>query len=618
MEPDDRDATDQRMLCDLAMNSRRLSMGTQSKPEMSHRMASGQSAAYCADMGSATRAGTVTDWEEAAAAVLRKAGRVNADSPDGVVWDRLTRVTVDGLPVPPLGVPGDADEVPTARRNLTRTAWEIRVPTHGGSAGLAELEAGASALWLRLAPRVVPADFDTALEGVLIDLAPVILDSPTDQLNAARSFCEWLSAQDVRAAAGTGLGADPIGRVVSGQAEEEEPEASLETIVELLAALASDAGILGFVVDATVMHDRGASDVQELAYSLAAGVAYLRLLVADGYGIDEALRLLEFRYAATDEQFLTIAKFRAARQLWARVGEICNADGGSRAQRQHAVTSRAMMTRYDPWVNMLRTTVAAFAAGTGGADAITVLPFDSALGEPDDFGRRIARNTSLLLMEESHVATVADPAAGAYAVERLTDELARAAWAEFGRIEEAGGVLSEFRDGSTGWERIRKSADTRAAAIATRKRPITGVSEFPLQSEELLVREAHRPWEWDVASYSAGFEALRDEGEQVIEVVALGSLADHAARAGFAANLFAAGGLRIDNPGSYAGAPLVCLVGTDQAYAASGAETITALRAAGARHIVVMGKPGELAVDDSFALGDDALAFLTRTRKAAR
>ena len=153
--------------------------------------------------------------------------------------------------------------------------------------------------------------------------------------------------------------------------------------------------------------------------------------------MDEAASLIEFRYAATDEQFPTIAKLRAARRLWARVLEASGA--AESAQRQHVVTSRAMMGRVDPWVNMLRGTVAAFAAGVGGADAITVVPFDEPLGLPDAFGRRIARNTSSLLIEESHVAAVTDPAGGSYAVEKLTDDLAVAGWAELGRIEADGG-----------------------------------------------------------------------------------------------------------------------------------------------------------------------------------
>src|SRR5690606_31764030 len=141
-------------------------------------------------------------------------------------------------------------------------------------------------------------------------------------------------------------------------------------------------------------------------------------------------------------------------------------------------TSRPMMAKYDPYVNMLRTTVAAFAAGVGGAEAITVVPFDEPLGQPSALGRRNARNTSSLLIWESHIAKVVDPAGGSYAVEKLTDDLARAAWEEFGRVEAAGGVVAALEDGSL-QARIDEVVAARDAQVANRRRPITGVSEFP-------------------------------------------------------------------------------------------------------------------------------------------
>ena len=209
------------------------------------------------------------------------------------------------------------------------------------------------------------------------------------------------------------------------------------------------------MVDGTAVHDLGGSDVQELGYVLALGAHYLRELDAAGIPVDEAATLVEFRLAATDEQFETISKLRAVRRLWARMLELSGASSDNRQMVLHAVTSRPMMTKYDPWVNMLRTCVAAFAAGVGGADAVTVLPFDARLGLPDAFSRRIARNTSSLLVEESHVAKVADPAGGAFAVEKLTDDLAVAGWEELGRIEAVRGrrwprsTTARSRAGST-------------------------------------------------------------------------------------------------------------------------------------------------------------------------
>ena len=161
-----------------------------------------------------------------------------------------------------------------------------------------------------------------------------------------------------------------------------------------------------------------------------------------------------------------------------------------------------MMSKYDPYVNMLRTTVAAFAAGVGGADAVTVLPFDSPLGRPETLGRRIARNTSPLLMWESHVAKVADPAGGSYAVEKLTDDLAVAAWDELGRIESDG--LDAFHD------RVAAVVAAREQEVAKRKRPITGLTEFPNLAETLPEREADDEFA-AVRAYGASFEALRDD-----------------------------------------------------------------------------------------------------------
>ena len=388
-------------------------------------------------------------------------------------------------------------------------------------------------------------------------------------------------------------------------------------------------GVLGAVVDGTALHHSGASDAQELGWTMAVGVHYLRLLAEAGLPVDEAAGLIEFRYAATDEQFPTIAKLRAARRLWARVLEVSGA--GDVPQRQHVVTSRAMMGRVDPWVNMLRATVAAFAAGVGGADAITVIPFDERLGQPDALGRRIARNTSSLLVEEAHVAAVSDPAGGSYAVERLTDELAVAGWAELGRIEADGGFGEQAATGVK--ERVRAVAAARDAGIADRSRPLTGISEFPNLAEVLPERA---PWSGgDVRHYGWAYEDMRAEpAAEKVFLATMGPIAAHTARATFATNLFAAGGVAVEAAGptdgveavtaAYSGQRVACLAGTDAAYAEWGADLVAALRAAGAAYVVLAGKPGDKtvphgpdddAVDDWAAVGVDALGFLGRVRE---
>jgi methylmalonyl-CoA mutase len=522
---------------------------------------------------------TREEWEAATAAVLRKSRRISEDDPDDVVWAKLTRTTLDGIGVTPLGTPDLLDGLATAGRPTRAGAWDIRAHHGAGTANEAvreDLEGGVTSLWLY----TDGSDLTSVLEGVLLDLAPVVIDAPGDPLAAARAFLEYAEGSEL--AEGTGLGVDA--------------SADDEVLVEA-AGLARDAGVLGFVVDGTAVHDRGASDVQELAAALVAGVRLLRVLEVAGFPVTETAGLVEFRLAATDEQFPTIAKLRAARRLWARVLELSAGEG---TMRLHAVTSKPMMTRYDPYVNMLRTTVAAFAAGVGGADSVTVLPFDSPLGRPEGFGRRIARNTSHLLIDESHVAKVADPAGGAYAVERLTDDLAVAAWELFGRLEEGLDLDVE----------IAATVERREAEVATRKRPITGLSEFPNLAETLPEREPDGAFD-GVRSYGASFEAMRDTPPDApVFLATLGTVAQHTARATFATNLLAAGGIAVTTEGA---SRVACVVGTDAAYDEEGAERAAALREQGVEWVVVAGKPREWA-DDSAALGVDALEFLDRTR----
>lgn len=585
---------------------------------------------------------TRADWEKMAAGVLRKAGRLAADDPDDLVWSRLSRATLDGLDITPLGTPDLLDGLQTSGRPDRAGAWDVRAwfcdpdPPATAADIQTDLDNGVTSVWLEVgAGGVATTDLPTALGGVLLDVAPVVLQAD-DPVAAGEAFAALAagvsSGSTTGLAAGTNLGADPLAalaRVSTGSTTGHESD--VEAVVRAVAATGTSLGCGALVVDGTAVHDLGASDVQELGWTMAVGAAYLRLLVAAGHTVDEAAGLIDFRYAATDEQFLTIAKLRAARRLWARVLELSGAGEGARRQRQHVVTSRPMMTRYDPWVNMLRTCVAAFAAGVGGADAVTVLPFDSRLGLPDAFSRRIARNTSALLVDESHVAKVADPAGGAYAVERLTDDVARAGWAELQAIEADGGAeagLPALR------ERIAAVVAKRDSQVARRKLPLTGLSEFPNLDETLPERRPYPDGALTVRPYGQAFEALRDAPAlQKVFLATMGTVAAHTARATFASNLFAAGGIGVVNPGraddvaavlaAYrdAGSPAVaCLTGSDAAYAAWGADLVAALRDAGARWLVLAGKPGEKTVpadlvDDSCAIGLDALDFLTRTRE---
>lgn len=581
----------------------------------------------------------VSDWEQATAQVLRKLRRLDEGAPDSDVWSVLAHRTLDGLTIPPLGTPGDrlaATELPghapftRGSRTAPPTAvdgWDVRAWFVDPDADLTtehvhtDLTNGVNSLWLGVGPGAIePHALTHVLGSVFVDLAPVVIDAPEVPVDAARQLDAVIADKAVDPADGTNYGADPIAASVRGVGETDL------AVVATVAGLARHRRARGVVVDATAVHDLGASDVQELAYSLAAGAAYLRQLVGAGLSVDEAAGQIDFRYAATDEQFLTIAKLRAARRLWARVLELSGAS--PHGQRQHAVTSRPMFSAYDPYVNMLRSTVAAFAAGVGGAQAVTVLPFDEPLGLPEPFSRRIARNVSSLLIHESHVATVLDAAGGSHVVEGLTDDVARAAWLQFGELDADGGIVSAVRDGRLR-DRIDAVAAERERQVATREWPITGLSEYPDLAEVPLER---RPYgrEFPVRRWGAAFEALRREPvSEPVFVATLGSVAQHTARATFLSNLLAAGGIEValagptdgvdDVVAAYeaAGRPaVVALAGPDDLYADRGAPTIAALRQAGARQVILAGKPRDLDVDDSAAMGVDALAFLGRTRRA--
>lgn len=577
------------------------------------------------------------DWQQAAAAVLRKSGKLADDAPDSEVWDKLTARTLDGIAIPPLGtvalaadlvgtgLPGQSPFTRGAAAARDFGAWEIRAqfidpdPKITAAHLIADLENGVNSVWLSVGAHALDVDdLPALLERVFIDLAPVILDAPGDPIAAAKALEAIIADRAIEAAPGTNLGANPIGARAD--------ETAVTEIVTTVAEIATGLGARALVVDGTDVHDKGGSDVQELAYTLAVGVAYLRTLAAAGYDIDAAARLIEFRLAATDQQFETIAKFRAARRLWNRVAELSGVAPAARGQVQHGVTSRPMMSKYDPYVNLLRTTIASFAAGVGGADAVTVLPFDAALGLPEDFSRRIARNTSSVLIFESHVAKVSDPVGGAYAVEKLTDDIARAAWEAFGTIEEAGGIMA-FIEAGTLDATIAETVDKRTDLIGRRKQPLTGISEFPDLAETLPERRPYPAGTPEVIRYGAPFEALRDEpATQPVFLATMGSVASHTARASFVTNLLAAGGVSTTIAGAtdsvddvisaYQAEPVVCLAGSDKTYAAWGSDLVGALRVAGAKRIILAGKPSEgIDVDDHAAMGVDALDFLHRTRQ---
>ncbi|MGH3634761.1 MAG: methylmalonyl-CoA mutase family protein, partial [Mycobacterium sp.] len=334
---------------------------------------------------------------------------------------RALYTALDALPEPPL--PGQWPFVrgADALRDIN-SGWKVAevFPDNGAddnAAVLAALSDGVSALVLRVGSSgVAPAQLEQLLAGVYLDLLPVIIDAGADYTAAAEVLLPLVAELDKPMTLSVDFGADPLTAPLSGRRS-----ASLDEVVAVAAKVADAQGIRAITIDGPAFHNLGANAAWELAGSIAAGVVYLRVLDEAGLPIAKALRQVSFRMAADDDQFMTIAKMRAMRQLWARIAEVVGAPE-SGAAILHAETSLPMMTQRDPWVNMLRSTLAAFGAGAGGADSVLVLPFDVAIpggfpGTSASFSRRIARNTQLLLLEESHLGRVLDPAGGSWFVE---------------------------------------------------------------------------------------------------------------------------------------------------------------------------------------------------------
>lgn len=572
-------------------------------------------------------------WVEAVEQTLggKPIGRLIRATDDGVEIQPLYRAEEHDTSADPVGLPG---RPPYVRGAGAGRGWAVRqAHAHPDLSAandqiLHETLRGVTQLHVRLdhatrigtpgqgdgvardgMPILTLDDLDQVLANVELGQVPVAFDSGASYLAVGALVLALLERRGVAADAAVVLRADPLGTLAATGALPVDLDTALGWLGRLAMAIIDRAPrAITAGVDASVYFDAGASHAQEVACAVATGIVYLRALTDAGLDVDTAARQIEFTLAAGTDQFTTIAKLRAARRLWARVVEASGGSPEAQAMRLHAVTARRVMTRHDPWVNLLRTTVACFAAGVGGAEAITVRPFTEALGEPDGFARRIARNTQLILLEESHLGTVVDPAGGSWYVEHLTDEFAVSAWDEVQAIERAGGMAAALLDGGVA-ERIGAVRSARAERVARRKDPVTGVSEFPdiheepvdtaevdrerlrtetidradgmklsLGSDEVAatldavragatladVMDELRGGAVDMEPFAlhrlaAGFEALREASDRVLAstggrptvfLANLGPIAEHTARATFARNFFEAGGIEaVSNDG---------------------------------------------------------------------
>jgi methylmalonyl-CoA mutase len=544
---------------------------------------------------------------------------------------RALYTALDELPEPPL--PGEWPYLrgADALRDV-KSGWKVTeaIPANRvagvaaeevNSAVLAGLAEGVSALLVRVGESgVLPVQLEKVFEGVYLSMAPVILDAGADYQAAGDALLELVSLvePEQRALLSIDLGADPLTAVLS-----ERPTPEIREVVSMATRLADDHGVRAITVDGPAFHNLGANATWELAGNIAAGVAYLRVLTESGLPVAKALSQISFRLAADDDQFLTIAKIRALRRLWARVAEVVGEpDNG--AAVVHAETSLPMMTQRDPWVNMLRTTLAAFGAGVGGADTVLVFPFDVAIeggfpGMAASFARRMARNIQLLLLEESHVGRILDPAGGSWFVEDLTDQLANHAWQSLQTIEQHGGFVDAHDYVA---RQIAEIAARRIDDIAHRKTAVTGVNEYPNLAEPALPQSdsAYSPLAaGKLIRYASQFEALRDRSDAYLArtgsrpqalLLPLGPLAEHNIRTTFASNLLASGGIEAVNPGTVdadgvakavtdAGSPTVAvLCGTDTRYGTEASAVVGAAHNAGVSHVCLAGPQKAVAEAD--------------------
>jgi methylmalonyl-CoA mutase len=577
---------------------------------------------------------------------------------DGRPFDSLVSTTFEGLKIAPL-YPRVTSEGARALRQKPG-AWKISQrmdypePETAHAMARADLIGGADALTLAISQahaargfgvRIETGrDLDAALAGIDLDLVSLRIDAGPRAPDIAPAFASMARNRRLTAAIlDVDFGHDPVGNLARTGVL---PPGRVTELYKLL----RDAGFAGHLLlaDGRPYHEAGAGEAQELGCVIATAVEYLRLLEANGLSLEDARSEIAFLLAADADEFLSLAKFRALRLIWARVESACGL--APKPLRLHAETAFRMMTKYDPFVNILRTTMAVFCAGVGGADAVTVLPFTLVLGLPDEFARRVARNTQLILIHEAKLAKVADPAAGAGSFEALTDELCARAWSLFQNFEAQGGMIASLRAGVPQSE-IAAAAAARRDAIAQRTLAITGTSAFPLLAEAPVnvleptpaaVNESPMagdcvplPSRRDAEPYeilrAASEEQFRKTAERPrIFLANLGRPQGFATASAYAANFFAAAGIEaasnegFETPQEAAdafrasGCKIVCICAPGAASMQTLSEAARALLGAGAARIYLAGRePGEAetalleaGVTEFICSGGDALAIL--------
>lgn len=443
-------------------------------------------------------------------------------------------------------------------------------------------------------------DLDVLLKDICLEAIEINFTG-TCSRRASEAFAEYVNKSSWNSEKVRGsVDFDPFGKfALTGIFKKGQDHVS-NTAAKLIQTTTELPNFKTIAVNGKNFGNAGSSIVQELGFSLAQGAEYLTILTEQGLDVDAVAKKMKFNFSISANYFLEIAKLRAARLLWAQLVKAYEPkDDKSCLMTIHSETGSWNKTVYDAYVNMLRTQTEAMSASLGGADSITVLPFNTAYEQPTEFSDRIARNQQLLLKEESHFSKIADPAAGSYYIEEMTAAIAEQAWKLFLEVQDKGGFLAALREGFVQAE-IKKMAAKRDMNVATRRENLLGTNQFPNFTEKVeaeLDAAVFAPV--DLTTEGAEIETLKPyRGAQAFEalryktdvyaktnkrplafMLTIGNLAMRKARAQFACNFFAVAGFEVmDNNGfktveegwaaaQKAGADIVVICSSDDEYA---------------------------------------------------
>ena len=462
-----------------------------------------------------------------------------------------------------------AGEFPFVRGTRTHNRWHVHqtvaveCPKEANAEALKLLNSGVDSLGFSIAKEgFTAADLDELLREISIPAVELTFCG-VQMGNVAGLVLDKLEKEGLMADAHVAFCIDPLVKGLSQKGDFCSPdgEKCFAKIVSLIERTREYKHIRIVTVSAGIFSNAGSTIVEELAFALSAGNDYLARLTDAGVDADTAARKLRFSFSVTSNYFMEIAKFRAARMLWANIVKgYAPAKNCACKMMIHARTADWNQTVYDPYVNMLRGTTEAMSATIAGVHSLEVTPFDAAFENPTEFSKRIARNVELLLKNESHFDQVVDPAGGSYYVESLTQSIAAEAWKLFLEIEEKGGYTEAYKAGFIA-ERIKASAAAKDKNIATRRQILLGANQYPnftevagkeITAESVTRKQAEGnvlvPYRGAMAFEEMRLHVDRSGKEPKAFMLTCGNLGMARARSQFSCNFFACAGIKvIDN-----------------------------------------------------------------------